>query len=87
MCRNGALSELCDFLDFGRCVEFILKLKDGSKQDLREYQILSLVHPPSVVLQQDRHSHTISDCSYFGINDITAKLAPQTSMQFDWALH
>ena len=47
MCRNGALSELCDFLDFGRCVEFILKLKDGSKQDLRKYRILSLVHPPT----------------------------------------
>ena len=47
MCCNGALSELCDFLDFGRCVEFILKLKDGSKQDLCEYRILSLVHPPN----------------------------------------
>ena len=47
---NGALSELCDFLDFSRCVEFILKLKDSSKQDLCEYRILSLVHPPTCVI-------------------------------------
>ena len=53
MCRNGALSELCDFLDFGRCVEFILKLKDGSKQDLREYRILSLVHPTTTDVIQN----------------------------------
>ena len=56
MCRNGALSEICDFLDFGRCVEFILKLKDGSKQDLCEYQIFSLVHPPSMIMREAQYS-------------------------------
>ena len=39
---------MCVFLEFSRCVGFILKLKDGSKQDLHEYRILSLVHPPTI---------------------------------------
>ena len=56
MCRNGVLSELCDFLDFGRCVEFILKLKDGSKQDLCEYRILALVHPPNFGIKTSKNN-------------------------------
>ena len=64
MCCNGALSELCDFLDFGRCIEFILKLKDSSKQDLHKYRILSLVHSPSTRLNKSKnllYSHFLTN--------------------------
>ena len=43
--------------------------------------------PIGVVLQQDRRPRTISDYSYFGVNDGTAPLAPQSSIQFGRALH
>ena len=76
-CRNGALSKLCDFLDFGRCVEFILKLKDGSKQDLREYRILSLVHPPTNNSYYEKYLVQISKT-----DRTTTELLPRLSSSF-----
>ena len=42
--------------------------------------------PLGVVLQQDWRRRTISDYSYFYVNDDTTKLAPQSAMQFGKAL-
>ena len=43
--------------------------------------------PLGVVPQRDRRPRTISDYSYFGINEDTIALAPQEAMQFGRALH
>ena len=42
--------------------------------------------PLGVVPQRDRRPRTISDYSYFGVNDDTLVLAPQEAMQFGRAL-
>ena len=43
--------------------------------------------PLGVVPQRDRRPRTISDYSYFGVNEDTAALAPQEAMQFGRALY
>ena len=43
--------------------------------------------PLGVVPQHDRRPRTISDYTYFGVNEDTVALAPQEAMQFGRALH
>ena len=98
MCHNRASTRFVSFLDFRQSVEFILKLKDGSTQDLREYRIFSLVHPPNTTFlsyQLFFEYTTIQASSFFKLvvvvtvanfnNDVGAEATTVADTVFDSA--
>ncbi|GKZ00083.1 hypothetical protein MPSEU_000961700 [Mayamaea pseudoterrestris] len=66
--------------------EFTDMIKKGHWTVLPASQVLGMeqlrLSPLGVVPQRDRRPRTISDYSYFGVNDDTAAVAPLESMQF-----
>ena len=70
--------------------EYIDMIKKGHWVLLPAAELLDVpelrLSPLGVVPQRDRRPRTISDYSYFGVNDETVPLAPQEAMQFGRAL-
>ena len=70
--------------------EYAAMIRKGHWTVLPASKVMKLknlrLSPLGVVPQRDRRPRTISDYSYFGVNDDTVPLAPQEAMQFGKAL-
>jgi hypothetical protein len=88
--RRGPHKSALEHVDFLR-QELVDMIHKGQWTLLPAAQVLHMTNlrlsPLGVVPQRDRRPRTISDYSFFDVNDETCPLAPLESMQFGRALH